>query len=332
MRRREFIKATASLAATAWPLAARAQQQRTVRRIAIMMSFPESDQEGQRRFDAIRDELRNRGWSEPSNLHIDVRWATGTALATQQVVAKELIDLQPDLIMVQSTTAATAVIQISPTIPIVFVQITDPLGQGFVTSLARPGGNVTGFSNFEALIGGKWLQLLKEIAPQVSSVGVLYNPETAPYYRLYLQSIEAAAPSFSMNVRAMVVLSPGEIESALTSVSGKAGQGLVIPPDTFTTNHRKLIIDLAARHRLPAIYTFRYQVADGGLISYGPETIALFRQATSYIDRVLKGEKPADLPVQQPTKYEMVINLKTAQSLGLDVPLSLQQRADELIE
>jgi putative tryptophan/tyrosine transport system substrate-binding protein len=330
MRRREFIKAIGGTAA-AWPFAARAQQ-RAVRRIGIMMSLPESDPEGQRRFNAIRDELQTRGWSEASNLRIDVRWATGTALARQQAVAKELIDLQPDLIMVQSTTAATAVVQVSPSTPIVFVQITDPVGQGFVASLARPGGNITGFSNFESLIGGKWLQLLKEIAPQVSSVAMLYNPDTAPYYRMYLQSIETAAHSFSMSVAAIAVRSPGEIESALTSVSGKAGQGLVIPPDSFTTNHRKLINDLAARHRLPAIYTFRYQAEDGGLISYGPETIALFRQATSYIDRVLKGEKPADLPVQQPTKYELVINLKTAKALGLDVPLLLQQRADEVIE
>jgi putative ABC transport system substrate-binding protein len=198
--------------------------------------------------------------------------------------------------------------------------------------LARPGGNITGFSNFEPAIGGKWLELLKEIAPQLTQVGVVFNPETAPYIGLYLRSLETAASAFSVQITATPVRTVAEIESAIASVGGEPGRGLVVPPDTFTTNHRKLINDLAARHRLPTVYSYPYQAMDGGLMSYGPNVLVLFRQTMSYVDRILKGEKPGDLPIQQPTKFDLVLNLKTAKVLGLEVPLSLQQRADEVIE
>ena len=331
MRRREFLGVLGGAAAS-WPLAARAQQPGKMRRVGVMMSLPEDDPEGQSRLKAIRTELQTLGWIEFGNLRIDVRWAAGTALARQQAFAKELIELQPDLVFVQSTTAVTALLRESRAIPVVFVQVTDPVGQGFVASLARPGGNITGFSNFEPAIGGKWLQLLKEIAPALTRIGVVFNPETAPYMGLYLRSIEAAASSFAMHITAIPVRTPAEIESALASSGGEPGYGLVIPPDTFTTNHRKLINDLAARYRLPTLYTFPYQAADGGLMSYGPDGVTLFRHAISYVDRILKGAKPGDLPIQQPTKFDLVTNLKTAKALGLEVPLLLQQRADQVIE
>ena len=330
MRRREFIMLLSS--AAAWPVVARAQQPGGVRRIGVMMSFPENDPEGQSRLNAIRTGLETLGWTDARNLHIDVRWAVGTTLERQQTVAKELIELQPNLIVAQSTTAVTAVVNVSRNMPVVFVQVTDPVGQGIVASLARPGGNVTGFSNFEPAIGGKWLQLLKEIAPPLTQVGVVFNPETAPYIGLYLRSLETAASSFSVHITASPVRTVAEIESAVTSVASEPGCGLVVPPDTFTTNHRKLINDLAARYRLPTLYSYPYQAIDGGLMSYGPDVLVLFRQAMSYVDRILKGEKPGDLPIQQPTKFEFVINLKTAKALGITVPPTLLATADGVIE
>jgi putative ABC transport system substrate-binding protein len=297
-----------------------------------MMSFTENDPEGQSRLNLIRAELQSLGWREAQNLVIDVRWAVGNTLARQQAVAKELIELRPDLMIVQSTTAVTAVMHESRDMPVVFLQVTDPVGQGLVASLARPGGNITGFSNFEPAIGGKWLQLLKEIAPQLTQVGLMFNPETAPYIRLYLRSLESAASSFSVQIIAMPVRTVAEIEAAIASAGGQAGGGLIVPPDTFTGNHRKLIIDLAARYRLPTVYSYPYQAMDGGLMSYGPNVVEVLRKTMSYVDRILKGEKPGDLPIQQPTKFDLVLNLKTAKALGLEVPLSLQQRANEVIE
>jgi putative tryptophan/tyrosine transport system substrate-binding protein len=322
MRRRDFIKAIA-ISAAGWPLAARAQQANQPRRIGLLMSLPEKDPEAQLRLKAIRAELQQRGWTEGINIRIDVRWQGGES--ELQSLANQLVALRPDIIFAQSTPAVLALLRETRTTPIVFVQ-------RLIPSMARPGGNVTGFSNFEPSIGGKWLELLKEVAPQLTRVAVLFNPETAPYFETYSRSIEVAAPSYSVQVSAIPVRNTNEIESALTPLGSEPGNGLIFPPDVFTSGHRELINNLALRYRLPTAYSFPYLAVDGGLLSYGPDVIAMYRRSMSYVDRILRGESPGDLPIQAPTEFVLAINVRTAKALGLTVPPTLLAIANEVVE
>jgi putative ABC transport system substrate-binding protein len=329
MRRRKFI--TLIGAAAAWPLAARAQQPGPMRRIGVLMSYSENDMEGQARTAAFREGLRKLGWMEGRNIRIDIRWATAEAASMQQF-AVELVALQPDLILSESTPTTTALLQQTHTIPIIFAVVSDPIGSGFIASFARPGGNVTGFTNIEPTMGGKWVELLKEIAPQVTRVAFLFNPATAPYFNYYLNPFNAAAASLALEGMAAPVRDGAELESAITAQAHAPNGGLVVMPDSFTLVHRAKITSLAVRHRLPAVYPYRFFAEAGGLLSYGSDLHDNFRRAAIYADRVLKGAKPNELATQAPVKFELVINLKTAKALGLDVPLQLQQRADEVIE
>ena len=330
MRRRDFI-ALAGGAAVAWPLSPRAQQADRMQRLALLTPYAETDPEGQARLAALREGLGKLGWAEGRNIRIDNRWGAIDAESMQRF-AKELVAQQPDLILTQSTPTTIAILQQTRTIPILFVQVSDPVGQGIVGSLARPGGNVTGFTNFEPSLVGKWLELLKEIAPHVARVAFLFNPETAPFAEIYLNPFRAAAPSFRMEAIAAPVHNKSELEPVVATHARTPNGGLVVAPDTFMHVHRAAVVSLAASYRLPAIYPFRFYTELGGLLSYGNDPIDNVRRAASYVDRILRGEKPSELPVQFPVKYEMTINLKTAKALGLDVPLLFQQRADELIE
>ena len=332
MRRREFIKLLGG-SAVVWPLAARAQQPDGLRFLTAMMGGRngDADPEGRAWFLAFRQGLAHLGWIEGRNFRADYRWPAGD-FDRIRTIAKEFVDLKPDVIFAASTAGVAALLQETRTIPIVFANLSDPIGTGLVASLARPGRNVTGFAAFEYSLGGKWLQTLKDIAPAVTRAAVLFNPETAPYATYFLSAIESAAPAFGTTATAISVRNVGEMETAIEAHARLPGGGLVSLPDSFTNSNRGAIIVLAARFRLPAIYAFRTSVIDGGLVSYGPDSVDLYSRAASYVDRILKGEKPGDLPVQQPTKYELAINLKTAQALGLDVPAQLIARADEVIE
>jgi putative ABC transport system substrate-binding protein len=330
MKRREVITLLGG-AAAGWPLAARGEQQGgRVRRVGVLQATAENDQETQARTKAFRQGLAALGWAEGRNILIDYRYAAGDA-ARIKAHAAEMVSAGPDLILAASTPVMAALRQGNP-LPIVFVQVTDPIGQGFVASLARPGGNITGFTPFEAAMGSKWLAILKEIAPGVARVALMFNPDTAPFAGMFWQPVEDAAPSFDVKPIQAPVRDVGEIERAIEALARDGNGGLIVPPDISTTNHRDLIIALGARHRLPAVYPFRYFAANGGLISYGSDVADVYRRAASYVDRILKGDKPSDLPVQTPTKFELVINLKTAKALGLTVPISMQQLADEVIE
>jgi putative ABC transport system substrate-binding protein len=330
IRRREFV-ALLGGAAAAWPLAARGQQGERMRRIGVLWAIAENDQDAQLRVKAFEAGLRELGWVEGRNLRIDYRWSPGDANLLR-VQAAELVASAPDLILATSTPVMAALRQGNP-LPIVFVQVTDPVGQGVVSNWARPGGNITGFTTFEFTIGSKWLQTLKEVSPlPVKRVAVMFNPHTAPFAHMFWQPVEDAAPSFDVEPIQAPVREVGEIEYTIEALARDGNGGLIVLPDVTTTNHRDLIIALAARHRLRAVYPYRFFVASGGLISYGPDIIDPFRRVASYVDRILKGEKPASLPVQAPTKFELVINLKTAKALGLDVPPQLLARADEVIE
>jgi len=330
MRRREFIKFLGG-AATAWPLMALSQPGER-RRIGVFVGYDESDPEAQSFLKAFVHELQVLGWTDGGNLRIDVRWA-GADAARIPALAKELVELKPDVILGNSTPVTDALVRATQTIPIVFTIVSDPVGAGFVASLARPGGNVTGFINVESSMAGKWLELLKEIAPGVKRVAIMFNPETAPGRGLYFQRpFEAAAPSFTVEPIAAPVHNDGDIEKVITSLGREPGGGLVVETDTFLVVHRATVITQAARNKVPAMYPLRIHARDGGLLSYGASNIDLFRRAAPYVDRILRGAKPAELPVQVPTKYEMTLNLKTAKALGIDVSLSLQQRADEVIE
>ena len=314
MRRREFITVLGGVAA--WPLCARAQQPDRMRRIGVLIGLAENDPEAQPRIVAFREELLKQGWAEGRNVQIDFRWADGDAGKTR-AFAKELVELQPDVLVAHSTAATAALFHQTYAIPIVFVQVGDPVGSGFVQSFARPGGNVTGFTNHDqATIGGKWLELLKQIAPGVTRVALIFNPETMPIYVLYLRSVEAAAPSFAVKLVPEPARDRGEIERAISTFAREPNGGLLVIPDIFTSSHREPIIAQAARHRLPAIYPFRYFAANGGLMSYGIEPVDLFRQAAAYVDRILRGAKPGSLPVQAPSKFQLAINLNTARALG----------------
>jgi ABC-type uncharacterized transport system substrate-binding protein len=329
MRRRQFITLLGG-AAAAWPPVARAQQGERMRRIGVLMAVTERDPESQFRVNAFEAGLRELGWVEGRNLHIEYRWAPDPDLLHRQ--AAELVAATPDLILANTTPVLAALLRESTTLPMVFVQVTDPIGSGFVPSLARPGGNVTGFASFEFSIGGKWLEALKEIAPAVTQVAVIFNPHTAPYAPAFLRPIEAAASSFAVKPMPATASDAAGIEVAIEAFARIANGGLIVLPDVSTVNGRDLIIALAARHRLPAVYPYRFYAASGGLLSYGTEVGDQFRRAAAYVDRILKGAKPAELPVQAPTKFELVINLKTAKALGLEVPAKLLALADEVIE
>jgi putative ABC transport system substrate-binding protein len=329
--RREFITLLGG-AAVAWPLTARAQQIDRMRRVGVLMGYAESDREAQAYVAAFREGLQKFGWTEGRSIRIDTRWATTNDAESRQRSAGELVALQPDLILSHGTPATATLLQRTRTIPIIFVNVSDPVGMGFVASFPRPGGNVTGFINMEPTLAGKWLELLKEIAPRVVRVALLFNPATAPYAKYFLNPLKAAAASFGVEAIAAPVRDTSEFETVIAAQAREPNGGMIVMPDVFTTAHRMEITSLAARFRLPAVYPFRSFTEPGGLLSYGNDTPDNFRRAASYVDRILKGEKPSDLPVQAPIKYELVINLKTAKALGLDVPLPLQLRADEMIE
>jgi putative ABC transport system substrate-binding protein len=328
--RREFITLVGG--AAAWPLAARAQQGERMRRIGVLMPLAADDPVGQARIAALREGLEKLGWIEGRNIRIDTRWMTTGDVESMQRFAKELVALQPDLIVTQSTPITATLLQETRTIPIVFALVADPIGSGFVASFAKPGGNVTGFVTIEPTMAGKWLELLKEIAPRAARVAFLFNPATATYFEYWLNPFKAAAVSFAVEAIAAPVRDRSELESVIAEQARTPNGGLVVMPDTFTDTHRVEITSLAARYRLPAVYPYRQFTAVGGLLSYGDDLIDNFRRAPTYVDRILKGEKPSELPVQAPIKFDLVINLKTAKALGLDVPLHLQQRADEVIE
>jgi putative ABC transport system substrate-binding protein len=330
MRRREFITLLGG-ATAAWPIAARAQQGERMRRIGVLMATAETDPESPSRVVAFQQSLATVGWITGQNIRIDYRWAAGEP-TRMQVLARELVDLQPDVILASTTPSTAALMSETRTIPIVFVVVSDPVGSGFVASIPRPGGNITGFTNIESSLGGKWIQLLKEIAPRVTRVALMFNPETAPFVAYYLRPIETAAPSFAVEHIVKPIRTDSEIEPAIADVGRDSTGGLIVLPETFTTIHRKSIILAAARNNVPTIYPFRYMAADGGLIAYGIDLVDLYRRAAPYIDRILRGANPADLPVQAPTKFELVINLKTAKALGLQAPSTLLAVADEVIE
>jgi putative tryptophan/tyrosine transport system substrate-binding protein len=330
MRRREFVILLGGGAAAAWPLAARAQQSNRLRVVGVLLAMAPDDPEAQLRIKAFEAGLRELGWTEGRNLRLEYRWAGGDA-ALLRKQATELVGLAPDLILATSTPVLAALRQ-EKTLPIVFVQVTDPIGGGFVPNLARPGGSLTGFTSFEFTIGSKWLEALKHVAPAVTRVALIFNPDTAPFAHLFWQPVEAAAPSFDIEPMQAPVRDVGEIERTIAAFARNANGGLMVLPDVSTTNHRDLIIALAARHRLPAVYPYRFFAASGGLMSYGSDLADVHRRAASYVDRILKGAVPGDLPVQAPTKFEFVINLKTAKALGLTVPPRWLGRADEVIE
>jgi ABC-type uncharacterized transport system substrate-binding protein len=291
----------------------------------------DTDPEGRAWFVAFRKALEDLGWMEGRNFRADYRWPSGD-IDRIEVIAKEFIDLKPDVMLAGNTPSVLALLRQTRTIPIVFTNLSDPVGTGVVENLARPGANATGFTAYEYSLAGKWLEILKEVAPVVTRVVVLFNPETAPYARYYLSVIETSAPAFGVTVNGASIHSISEMEIAIEAEAHMPGTGLIVLPDSFTFTHRAQQIAATARHRLPAIYALRGQALDGGLLSYGPDTVDLYRRAASYVDRILKGEKPADLPVQNPTKYELLINLRTAKALGIEIPPTLLARADEVIE
>jgi ABC-type uncharacterized transport system substrate-binding protein len=327
MRRREFI-ALLGGAAVAWPFAAHAQQPERMRRIGAMMPFAEGDEEGRRRRNAFESGLEEFGWTNGQNINIEYRWV-GSDRDRIRNAAIDLVALKPDVILVSTALILAPLRQQTTTIPIVFTHITDPVGSGFVASLARPGGNVTGFAPAEFSMYGKLLEALKEAAPNVTRVAVVMNPEQVPQTGM-LRAIEAAAPALAVRVSSLSIRDP--IERSFASFAQERNGGLIVLPNPVADGSRELIARTAARHGLPAIYAYRYYVAAGGLMSYGIDTVDNFKQAASYVDRILKGAKPADLPVQQPTKFELVINLIVAKALGITVPSSLLARADEVIE
>jgi putative ABC transport system substrate-binding protein len=328
MRRREFI--TLLGGAVAWPRAARAQQGERMRRIGVLMNLGSDDAEGQARNAAFLQGLQELGWTVGRNVRIEYRWGAGDAELFRRH-ASELVALAPDVILAGGGAVVPSLLQATRTVPIVFTGTPDPVGAGFVESLARPGGNATGFTIFEYGTSGKWLELLKEIAPHVTRAAVIRDPAIAAGVG-QLGAIQFVAPSLGVELRPLGVRDAGEIERVVTAFARSSNGGLIVTGSALAVVHRELITTLAARYRLPAVYPSRSFVTVGGLISYGPDSIDPYRQAAGYVDRILKGEKPADLPVQAPTKYELVINLKTAKALGLDVPPTLLARADEVIE
>jgi putative tryptophan/tyrosine transport system substrate-binding protein len=331
VHRRDFLKFIAGSAAS-WPLAASAQQAGRTRRIGVLMAHAENDPEFRTYVSAFREGLEKFGWKDGRNVHIDFRWGALDDAEARQRAAKELIELQPEIILTQNTPPTASMLQQTRTIPIVFVIVADPVGSGFVQNLARPGGNATGFTIMEPTITGKWLELLKEIAPRSKRAAFLFNPATTPFANIYLNPFKAAAASLGLEAIVATVHDRAEFDAVIAVQAREPNGGLIVMPDGFMNVHRAEIILLAARYRLPAVYPWRFFAEQGGLLSYGSEQGDLFRQATTYVDRILKGEKPADLPVQAPTEYKLVLNLKTAKALGLSVPLTLLDRADKVIE
>jgi ABC-type uncharacterized transport system substrate-binding protein len=316
--------------AAAWPLAARAQQAERMRRIGVLIALAADDPQGQARIVAFVQALQQSGWTDGRNVRIDIRWATGDPERIRKYAA-ELVALAPDVILATGTTTTGPLQRATATVPIVFVNVSDPVGAGMVASLARPGGNVTGFASWEYGMSGKLLELLKQIAPRTTRAAVIRDPALSSGSGQF-GAIQAVAPFLGLNVSPVDVREAGEIERAVTAFAREPHGGLIVIISTLAIVHRERIITLAARHKLPAVYPYRFFVADGGLISYGADSIDPYRRAAGYVDRILRGEKPGDLPVQAPTKYELVINLKTAKALGLEVPATVLARADEVIE
>jgi putative tryptophan/tyrosine transport system substrate-binding protein len=329
MKRRTFI-ALLGGAAAAWPLAARTQQRERMRRIGVLMNLAANDAEGQARLAAFLQGLQEAGWAVGRNVRIDLRWGGGDAESFRKQAA-ELVALSPDVVFASGIPVATPLLQATRTVPIVFAQVVDPVGAGLVANLARPGGNATGFTSPEYGFAGKWVELIKEIAPGVTRVAVLRDATSSSGIG-YLGAVRLATSSFGMELTPVGITDAGEIERGVTAFARASNGALIVTGNTLTMVHRELIITLAARHRLPAVYALPLFANDGGLISYGPDSIDPYRRAAGYVDRILKGEKPADLPVQQPTKFELIINLRTAKALGLEVPPTLLARADEVIE
>jgi putative ABC transport system substrate-binding protein len=330
MRRRSFLTLLGG-AAAAWPLAARAQQDGRMRRVGVLMPNDEADLEAQARFQAFRQGFADLGWVEGRNVRIDMRWMAGHA-DRFVTAAQELVALKPDVVVAVNTPAVQAFRRETQTIPIVFTGVTDPVGQGILQRLARPEGNITGFMTYEASLGGKWLGLLKEVAPAVKRVAILFNPTTAPYFNFFVPEMESAAVALGMVASRMPVQSTLEIDRAIGDFAREPNGGLSNVPDGFLTEHRERIVALAEQYRLPSAFGGDYWARSGALLSYGPELLEVYRGAASYVDRILRGAKPADLPVQAPVKYRLGVNLKTARALGLTVSNQLQILADELIE
>jgi putative tryptophan/tyrosine transport system substrate-binding protein len=329
LRRRDFIILLGG-AAAASPLAARPRPAERMRRIGVLMGYPEGDPQAQANITALLQGLQNLGWIEGRDVKIDYRWAGGDP-DKARTFARELIAMMPDL-MVSSTNQVTRILQQeTPTIPIVFAFVGDPVGSGFAASLARPGKNLTGFANFENSIGGKWLELVKEIAPRAKRVGFVFNPDAAPNVGFF-HAAEAAAPSLGMKLAALAVRDATDIEQDIAAFASEPDSGLIVAPHAVTLGNRNLIIELAVRYRLPAVYSDRYFAESGGLVSFGNNAANLFGRAATYVDLILKGANPADLPVQLPTKFELIVNLKTAKTLGLTISESFLTRADEVIE
>jgi len=329
MRRRDFIKVIAS-SAVAWPFSGQAEQVERMRRVGVLMSLGSDDPEGQTRLAAFLQRLQTLDWTVGRNVRIDARWGAGDAEIIRKA-AVELVALAPDVIFAGGGITVAPLLQATQTIPIVFANATDPVGQSLVVSLARPGGNATGFSLFEFGISGKWLELLKQIAPRVTRVAVIRDP-SGPAGAGQLGALQGAASSFGVELTPIGARDPGEIERAMNAFPRGPNDGLIVPAGGVASVHRGMIVALAVRHRLPSVYAFRAFVDSGGLLSYGPDQIEQFHLAAGYVDRILKGEKPADLPVQAPTKYQTVINLKTAKTLGFEIPPTLLAIADEVIE
>jgi putative tryptophan/tyrosine transport system substrate-binding protein len=330
MRRREFFGLVGS-AATAWSLSAYAQQVDRIRKVAVLMPFAAEDAEGKARLQGFSQSLRTTGWIEGENLRTEVRWRGDNAERLHQYV-RELVDSAPDVILASSSPIVATLQQVTRSVPIVFANVIDPVGAGFVTSLARPAGNTTGFTAFEYSISGKWLELLKELAPNLTRVAVLREPSLAGVGQFAAIQTMASASSIGMELSVIDPSDASGIERALAAFAHEPNGGVIVTASPLTAAYRESIISSTRRYRLPAVHVFRYYTADGGLASYGPNTIDAFRRAAAYVDRILKGEKPADLPVQAPTKYELVINLRTAKAIGLNLPPALLARADEVIE
>src|SRR5215469_7147875 len=331
MRRRQFIKLLGGAAAT-WPLAARAQQGERVRRIGVLMGYPDTDPEGHAGVAAFQEGLQRLGWSLGDKVRIDTRWAPPGNTDVLHRFAKELVTLQPALILSHSTPTTAARLEETRTIPIVFAFVSDPLGSGFVASFPHPGGNVTGFIVMEPGMAAKWLELLKQIAPRVARVAILFNPTTASYANYYLEPFKAAARSFAVEEIVAPVRNSGELESVIAAQAREPNGGLIVMPDAFTDTHRVEIISLAARYALPAVYPFHYWAEDGGLLSYGVDQIDNFKRAAIYADRILRGEKAGNLPVQTPSKFQLAVNLKTAKALGLTISRDFLLIADQVVE